>query len=221
MTRIYIVRHCEALGNVQKIFQGTTDMDITDLGQKQLIELEKRFNSIKLDRVLSSPLIRAQKTAKAIIGKKNLPLEIDHGLIEMDGGIIEGKSLIETFKKYPELYENWLNSPHKFAPVGGESYQDVYKRAWKVITRIAEENKGKTIACATHGAVSKCIICKLVFDDITRLIDTPYSINTAVSLIEFDDNFDHRIVFYNDYSHLPEELINNKSRVVESIEENE
>ncbi len=221
MTRIYIIRHCEALGNVEKIFQGTTDLDITDLGQKQLVELEKRFKPIPLDRVLSSPLIRTQKTAKAIIGNKNLTLEIDNDLIEMNGGVIEGKPILESFKKYPELCENWVNSPHKFAPPDGESYQDVYNRAWKVIKRIAEENKGKTIACATHGAVTKCIICKFLFDDITKLIDTPYSINTAVSLIEFDDDFNYKLVFYNDYSHLTDDLINNKSCVVESVEENE
>ena len=63
MTKIYVVRHCEALGNVMRIFQGSTDLDISELGAKQLEFLRKRFKNIELDRVISSPLLRARKTA--------------------------------------------------------------------------------------------------------------------------------------------------------------
>ena len=51
MTRIYIVRHCEAIGNIKHLFQGTTDLDITELGEKQLVRLEERVKDIHLDRV--------------------------------------------------------------------------------------------------------------------------------------------------------------------------
>ena len=46
--------------------------------------------------------------------------------------------------------------------------------------------------------------------DIKELKNTPWAENTAVSLIEFDDNLNPNIVFYNDVSHLPEEYINKK-----------
>ena len=92
MTKIYVVRHCEAEGNILKMFQGLTDLDITPLGAKQLEALSKHFENIHIDRVFASPLIRALKTGKAIIGNKNLPLEIDDTLIELNGGIIEGKT---------------------------------------------------------------------------------------------------------------------------------
>ena len=63
-----MVRHCEALGNVKRLFQGSTDLDISETGEKQLEYLKRRFEEIKLDRVYTSPLIRAYKTALAIIG---------------------------------------------------------------------------------------------------------------------------------------------------------
>ena len=34
MTKIYIVRHCEAIGNVNRIFQGSTDLDISESNVK-------------------------------------------------------------------------------------------------------------------------------------------------------------------------------------------
>ena len=36
LTKIYFVRHCEATGNLNRTFQGSTNTDITELGAKQL-----------------------------------------------------------------------------------------------------------------------------------------------------------------------------------------
>ena len=76
-----MVRHCEAEGNVKRIFQGISDLDITELGAKQLKYLEKRFENIPLDKIYSSPLIRTQKTAAAVKGTKDIEIEINDGLI--------------------------------------------------------------------------------------------------------------------------------------------
>ena len=47
MTKIYFVRHCEAMGNVMHIFQGVSDFDISEIGKKQLEFLKKKFDNIK------------------------------------------------------------------------------------------------------------------------------------------------------------------------------
>ena len=41
----------------------------------------------------------------------------------------------------------------------------------------------------------------------------PWSENTAVSLIRFDEDLNPEVVFYNDVSHLPEALIPKRSRL--------
>lgn len=219
MTKIYMVRHCEALGNIQHIFQGRIDLDITDLGAKQLKHLKKRFNDIKLDKVLSSPLIRTQKTAKAIIGDKNLPLEIYEGLIEINGGFLEGKPFSETFGVMPDLLDTWVNHPQDFAPEGGDKMTDSYERIWNAVKEIAKENKDKTVACATHGGVLRCLNCRLLKGDIKHLANIDWAGNTAVSLIEFDDELNPNLLFYNDTSHLPEELQNKKSKISSFLKE--
>lgn len=61
MTKIYIVRHCEAMGNIKRLFQGSSDFDITEFGAEQLEYLKIRFKNIPLDKVYTSPLIRAKK----------------------------------------------------------------------------------------------------------------------------------------------------------------
>lgn len=213
MTKIYIVRHCEAMGNVMRLFQGSSNFDISETGEKQLFYLIKRFKDIPLDAVYTSPLMRAKKTAFAVIGNKGLTPIDEKGLIELDGGIVEGKPFIETFKSIPGLADTWDNHPQDFAPEGGEKMRDAYERIWNTVKKIAAENSGKTVACTTHGGVTRCLLCRLLKGDINKLSEMPWSENTAVSLIEFDDNLNPTVVFYNDVSHMPEDLIPKRSRL--------
>ena len=48
---------------------------------------------------------------------------------------------------------------------------------------------------------------------IERLNEIPWSDNTAVSLLRFDDNMHCKIVFQNDSSHLPDEYNPKRGRI--------
>lgn len=201
------------MGNVRQIFQGTTDCDISDLGGRQLEYLKRRFADIELDAVYSSPLLRAKKTGLAIIGKKKLELKVDAGLIELDGGVVEGRPFVEAFKSVPGLLDTWQNRPEDFWPPEGESMRDAYARIDRTMEKIISENRGKTIAVSSHGGILRCLLCRFIKNDISFLNDMPALENTAVSLIELDVNGNVNVPVLNDISHLPEGLINRKSRV--------
>ena len=96
---------------------------------------------------------------------------------------------------------------------GGEPMRHAYERIWNTVKRIAAENDGKTVACATHGGVMRCLHCRLLLGDINRLSEMGWSDNTAVTLLRFDKDNKVEVVFYNDSSHLPEELIPKRSRL--------
>ena len=217
MTRIYFIRHCEAAGNALRIFQGSTDCDITETGAKQLEFLSKRFKDIPLDAVYSSPLKRARLTAEAIAEAGALPITIHNDLRELHGGIVEGKTFSEGLNKYPELRDAWTNHPQDFAPEGGESMRDAYSRIIKATTEIAKENIGKTVAIAAHGGVLRCLFCFFLHGTIEKLGECPFINNTAVSLVEFDDELNHKIIFFNDSTHVPEEYMPNHSRIVAKV----
>lgn len=211
MTKIYIVRHCEAIGNLKRFFQGTTDFDITETGAKQLDCLRERFKDIKLDKIYTSPLIRTQKTAEALQGGRDIEIEVCEGLIELDGGVLEGRPVKEAFASVPGLLDTWHMRPEEFQAPNGEAMSHAYGRIWDAVSKLASENKGKTIACAGHGGVFRSLICKIMHNDINKLKTMPWLDNTAVSLIEVDDNSNYNIVFLNDISHLPEELTPKKT----------
>ncbi|MBR4909726.1 MAG: histidine phosphatase family protein [Clostridia bacterium] len=215
MTRIYVVRHCEAQGNSKRIFQGSTDCDITEMGAKQLELLEKRFSSVRLDKIYSSPLIRAYKTALAIRGGRDITIVTLGEFTEVHGGIIEGRPFSEAFSSVPGLAEIWNCHPEDFAPEGGEPMRRAYERIWNAVLDTAKANEGKTVAVATHGGVIRCLNCRLVYGAIERLKDTGWCENTGVTLIEFDGNFRANVIFMNDTSHLPEELLPKRNRMAE------
>ena len=213
MTYIYLIRHCEAVGNLKRVFQGSTDCDISETGAKQLEFLKERFKNIKLDAIYSSPLIRARKTAEAVVCGKGLEIITRQNLTELSGGVVEGRPFQEAFNSIPGLADTWDNHPEDFAPEGGEKMRDAYERIWNTVKNIAAQNAGKTVACTTHGGVTRCLLCRLLKGDITKLSEMPWSENTAVTLIRFDDKLNPEVVFCNDTSHLPEELIPKRSRL--------
>ena len=81
---LYLVRHCESLGNRENIFQGQLDLDISATGEKQLALLALRFRNIPIDAVYSSPLKRAYKTAEAVDLYHSLPIIKLPELMEVD-----------------------------------------------------------------------------------------------------------------------------------------
>lgn len=213
MTTVYIVRHCEAYGNKARIFQGTTDCDITETGARQLKSLAERFRTVHLDKVYTSPLIRAKKTAEAINRYPGAPLVVEPGIIEIDGGEIEGISWVDFPKTKPVLEYNWSVEPHKFAPRGGESMQALYNRVSNVLQHLVSENKGKTIALATHGCVIRNMMCYASGLPIERLKEVKWADNTGVFLLRYEGEALPKIELFNDFSHLPENCLPNFSRI--------
>lgn len=213
MTELYIVRHCEAVGNVERFFQGVCDTDISECGALQLEKLAERFKNTDIDVIYSSPLKRAYKTAEAINKYHNLPINIHQKLIEINGGEIEGVFWGDFDKTRPELEYKWNMEPHLFHPNGGESMASVYKRSWEAVLEIVESNCGKKIAVTSHGCTIRNIMCHALGKPIEKLNEVQWADNTGVFHLVFDGEKLPKILMYNDCSHLPKELLPGKSRI--------
>ena len=214
MTYIYLIRHCEAMGNLKRVFQGSTDCDISETGAKQLEYLKERFKNIRLDAVYSSPLIRARKTAEAAAFGKGLEIITRQNLTELNGGVLEGRPFQEAFNSIAGLADTWNNHPQDFAPEGGEAMRNAYVRIYDEITELVRINRGKTVAAVSHGGVLRCLMCRVLYNDINRLKDVPWCENTAVTLLKIDDSDKIGVEFFNDYSHVPPEYMPKRSRIV-------
>lgn len=142
MTTIYLVRHCEAMGNINRIFQGHTDEEISENGRMQLERLAERFRGIHLDAVYSSPLKRAYHTAEAVNRYHRLPIHTDGRLMEINGGHWEEKPWEALPELYPSEWEDWSERPWRFEAEGGEPMREVYRRMAEALTDIAAAHPG-------------------------------------------------------------------------------
>ena len=207
MMRIYLVRHAEAEGNLKCRFQGHFDGKVSETGKKQLLLLRERFKTIHLDAVYSSPLHRAYETAKAANYYHHLPITLDKGLMEINGGAWENIPYSELPDLYPDRYYKWEKAPWEFESPGGETMQDVYIRVWNAVLAIAGKHPGQTVCVASHGCAIRNFICRAQGNPITCLNDYNWEDNTAVNIIDFDDDLVPNVLMVNDTSHLNGETV--------------
>lgn len=202
MTTVYIVRHCEAMGNVIGVFQGNTDFDISEKGKRQLDKLSERFKSIRLDAAYSSPLRRAYATAEACVKHSNISITVDDRLAEINGGSMEGKSWEKLDVLFPVEYSFWKNNFADFSAPEGESVRDVYGRISDSFINIINKNKGNTIGIFSHGCAIRILMCFIKGIPIERIDEVLWSDNTAITCVVIDDYGKMKIKFENDYSHI-------------------
>lgn len=93
MTRIYIVRHAEAEGNLYRRAHGWYNSLITQRGYRQIAALSHRFAQVHIDAVYSSDLFRTMTTARSIYETHGLELHTLPALREINLGDWEGLAL--------------------------------------------------------------------------------------------------------------------------------
>ena len=155
-TTIYIVRHGQAEFNIRHIIGGTLDPNpLTEKGEEQARKLGEKFKNIKIDKIYSSDLLRAQKTAETIASMKNLPVNTNSLLRERSWGILQGKKFDEAKKKYPEVFlrESKIVGEEAldFKYVEDmESLRHAVLRLKRFIEMIGKNQTGRSILVVTH-----------------------------------------------------------------------
>ena len=205
MTRIYLIRHAEAEGNIKRTFQGHKNGDVSENGERQLLLLRERCRDLHFDVVCSSPLKRTYKTAQAANYYHNKPIATLVGLMEINGGCWEGCHWDELPALYPEQNELWIHEPWNFKTEGGESMREVYDRIWETVTGIVRQNEGKSVCVVSHGCAIRNFLCRALSRELEKINSVPWCDNTAISIIDFDEKLNPKIVLLNDASHLDRE----------------
>jgi len=201
MAELILARHGETVWNIEKVYRGRTDVNLDEVGIKQAELLGRHLGNWELEAIYSSPLRRALDTANTIARYQKIGVNIVEDLIDFDYG--EWQSLSEQTVKnlYPTLHDEWHNNPHKVRMPGGESLEDVKKRAVKVVNDVLSEYQG-SVLLVSHRVVNKVLICSLLGLGNSYF----WNIKQDVSGITIFNYVDGRFVLtrHNDTSHLKE-----------------
>ncbi len=204
MTKMILVRHCQAEGNLKRFFQGRIDSDITRLGAKQIAQTAALLSNEPIDVIYSSPKQRAMKTAQGINIYHEVEIITDERIVEINAGKWEGVLLTDIEQLYPEQYDNWKNKPSQFCAPEGESMREVYDRVKKAIIDIAGKNRGKTVCVVSHGCAIMNMMCFLHGLAVDEIKQVPLGTNASVNVIEFDDELVPNVIIDNYAEHLQE-----------------
>ncbi len=203
MTKVYIIRHAEAEGNLYRRIHGQYDSLLTDSGFEQVKSLAKRFESIPIDAVYSSDMTRTKLTAAAIFRQKGLPLYTTARLREINMGIWEDVTWGDVEHETPELLRLYTKEPYNWSIPKAENFRELTQRIVTAVLDIAKEHEGGSVAIVTHGSAIKALLRYALNIPESELGGLQYSDNTAVSLLLVENGEIKKVEFYNDNSHLP------------------
>lgn len=206
MTRIYIVRHAEAEGNLYRRIHGWYDSQITENGRRQIAALEHRFRDIPVDAAYASDLRRTQITAQAVVRPRALELHIEPDLREIGMGIYEDRTFGDLHFHFPEEQKRFVSCSPDWTPEGGETFAQVAGRVTDAVFRIARAHPNQTVAIFTHGTAIRCFQSALRSKHPFLTPELGHCENTGVTCLEFDEGDRVHILFENDASHLPDEI---------------
>jgi broad specificity phosphatase PhoE len=177
--RLWIVRHGQSAGNVARdealaaaahridIQMRDVDVPLSGLGEEQARALGRWFAGMPLGQrpevVLTSPYLRARRTASAVAGAGGLACAelkacIDERLREREFGILDRLTRYGIRELHPEqavLRDQIGKFYHR--PPGGESWCDVILRLRSLIDTLSLHHAGRRVMIVCHQVVVLCL----------------------------------------------------------------
>ncbi|WP_407272793.1 histidine phosphatase family protein [Radiobacillus sp. PE A8.2] len=152
MKRLVMIRHCNAEGQHK-------DSPLTKDGVTQAQQLAKYIDehALSINRIISSPYLRAIESIKPYAEKNDITIEIDHRLQER---MLSELPIDDWLEVLEESFDNL-----DFRLPGGESSNDAFERANEVVQEAISDTNNETIAIVTHGNLL-AIMLKQFGDDV-------------------------------------------------------
>jgi len=145
---LIVVRHGRTEANARGLLLGRADPDLDAEGEAQAVAVAGWIGPV--DRVVTSPLRRAVRTAAAFAGE----VEVDDRWIELDYGTWDGRPVADI---PADAWRRWRTDPD-FAPPGGESHAALLARVVAAGTELVAEAAERDIVVVTHVSPIKAVV---------------------------------------------------------------
>lgn len=145
---LILLRHGRTKANAGGLLQGRIDPELDELGQQQAQAAAAAIGPV--DRVIASPLVRAQQTAAAF----GQPVETDERFIELDYGDWEAKPVKDV---PPETWQQW-RADLDFRPPNGETLNELGHRVRGGLADLATQAVKQNIVVVSHVSPIKASV---------------------------------------------------------------
>lgn len=170
MSTIYIFRHGQTDYNLNKVFTGWLESNLTDLGRQQAQGLSLLLQAKKIDLAYVSHLERCQETLKIVLEchpecQKTI---VDDRILERNYGDLSGHPHQEIIDKYgQEQFDKWHRG-WTDRPPAGESYADVQVRVQSFIDDLKANYSGKDTHIAISGSSNSIRLFRKIMENATE-----------------------------------------------------
>lgn len=156
--RIYLFRHgsvdyIDADGNV---VPDTDEVILNETGQAQVAAMSDLFADVQIDKAVCSGLLRTRQTGEAILGARDVALEIDTGFVEIrqiQGEAPAGYNLLDDV-----AFSHFRATDDEARFLGGERYSDFYARISSAVEDILADDSWHNLAVFAHGATNAAVL---------------------------------------------------------------
>ena len=174
MNKLVLLRHGQSQWNLENRFTGWKDVPLTQKGidEANNAGLLLQKNKINIDKVFSSVLERANKTAEIALNASGIENLFENGILvyekdqrlnERDYGDLVGLNKTETADKFgKEQVQIWRRS-YETPPPNGESLKDVVNRVSPYFTKIIKPYilDKKNVLIVAHGNSLRAIMIEV------------------------------------------------------------
>lgn len=192
---LLIIRH--GLPVRRELTTGAADPELSEAGQAQAVHLAQYLASEQIDAIYASPLARAQETALALLGGRDLDLLTSDGIAEWD----------QHSSEYVPVEElKAANDPRWHAMLAGEwsvdeSEEDFRYRVVSAIEGIIGNHGGQRVAVVCHGGVINGYLSHVLgLDTFARGFFYPNY--TSINRVAAASSGERSVVTVNETSHL-------------------
>lgn len=163
---IFLVRHGQTAWN-KKRYQGWGDPPLDQRGGEQAESIWEALKEAPIDKVVSSPSIRAIATVRPLVSRRGLPLFLADDLKELNYGLFEGKMKTE--------YPLKVKRDNLYLPVpGGESLSDLYERVARFAKGIRPDLAlGKSLVVVGHYWSNRMVLAAIQKHSFDEVITEP------------------------------------------------
>ncbi len=151
--KIHFIRHGLTQANLEGRYIGSrTDLPLCPQGKAMLEQLCEDFRYPLVERVYTSPLLRARQSAEILF--PDCAIKAVENLRELDFGDFEGRTAQEL-EQAPD-FQQWITAPPSTPTPGGESSIQLQTRAIEALAYILGqmmEQQLFSVAIVTHGGL--------------------------------------------------------------------
>lgn len=188
MIELLLIRHAATTWNVEGRLMGRTDPPLSDEGLRELDALLAsetcRQWSGRVERVYTSPQLRAKTTAQRLAIQWGCAVVNSDLLVERDFGNLEGltrDALLDTLGGSLEVLEQ-----SGWAPIGGESVESVYVRCVRLLRMIAGTHTTPTTVAIVAHSIPLRLLAWLVKGNFTAELTEPIPARLSIRLVTLD-----------------------------------